>query len=54
MLDPVVIALSLLGAAICFAVFAATNREFQDYVWGNRDADDGIDPSESATGYECK
>ena len=54
MLDPVVIALSLFGAAICFAVFAATNPEFRAFVWGERDADDGIDTSEPATHGECK
>lgn len=54
MLEPVVIVLSLVGALVCFVVFAATNREFQNYVWGNRDADDGIDGSEPATDAECK
>ena len=54
MLEPVVIVLSLVGALICFIVFAATNREFQEYVWGNNDTDDGIDASEPATNGECK
>ncbi len=54
MLEPVVITLSLIGALICFIVFAVTNREFRNYVWGDRDADDGIDTSEPATHGECK
>ena len=54
MLDPVVITLSLVGALVCFIVFAATNRDFQNYVWGNRDTDDGIDASEPATNGDCK